>query len=81
MTQLELVIIVLQNLGGKGRYSDIYSEYERVSGSRLTAGRKAGIRRTIENYSSDSMNYNRRGDYFYSVHGLGEGVWGLRNMK
>lgn len=78
MTQLEMLIESLRNLGGEGHYSDIYSEYEKVSGITLTPGRKAGIRKTIEDHSSDSLNYKGREDCFYSVYGLGEGTWGLR---
>ena len=73
MTQLEIVIESIRNLGGKAHYSDIYPEFEAISGTKLTPGRKAGIRKTIEDHSSDSMNFKNRGDYFYSVHGLGEG--------
>lgn len=78
MTQLECIVQVLRNLGGKGSYSEIYTEFERVSGTILTPGRKAGIRKNIEDHSSDSMNYKGRKDLFYSVYGLGNGIWGLR---
>lgn len=78
MTQLEAIIESLRRLGGQGKYSDIYAEYERVLGTTLTIGRKAGIRRAIENHSSDSCNFKHKGDYFFSVHGIGNGTWGLR---
>ena len=81
MTQLEMIITALQNLGGTGNYSEIYTEYHKISQSILTEGVKAGIRKTIEIFSSDSMNYQHRGDYFYSVYGVGKGIWGLRSMK
>lgn len=78
MTQLEMVIMALKNLGGKGVYSEIYAEYEKISNVRLTYGRKAGIRKTIEDHSSDSMNFKGKEDLFYSVNGIGNGIWGLR---
>lgn len=78
MTQLELIVEAIENLGGKGTYSEIYKEFERLSGTILTPGRKAGIRKAIEDHSSDSMNYKGRDDLFYSVYGLGNGTWGLR---
>lgn len=78
MTQLEYIVQALRNLGGKGAYDEIYAEFERVSGIVLTPGRKAGIRKNIEDHSSDSMNYKGREDLFYSVYGLGNGTWGLR---
>lgn len=78
MKQLDAIIYSLQNLGGTGCYSDIYAEYERITCISLTSGRKAGIRKVIEDHSSDSMNYKGKEDIFYSVYGLGKGIWGLR---
>ncbi len=74
MTQLEMVIESLRNIGGKGHYSDIYTAYETISGIKLTLNRKVGIRKTIEDHSSDSMNFKNKGDYCYSVYVLGEGT-------
>lgn len=79
MTVLEVVIQALKNLGGKAKYSDIYSEYEKIVNLPVTDGKKAGIRKCIETHSSDSDVYNGRDDFFYSVEGKGKGVWGLRN--
>ncbi len=78
MTQLEFIIQALKNLGGKASYCDIYIEYENLTGTVLTPSKKAGIRKTIEDHSSDSLNFKDKGDYFYSVHGIGSGTWGLR---
>ena len=78
MTVLENIVQALKNLGGSAYYSDIYKEYERISGVSLTAGRKAGIRKCIEDHSSDSLNFKNKDDIFYSVDGLGSGYWGLR---
>lgn len=78
MTQLEIIVLAIRNLGGKATYSQIYEEFERISGIILTQSRKAGIRKNIEDHSSDSMNYKGKEDLFYSVYGLGNGTWGLR---
>lgn len=78
MKQLDYIVQALHNLGGKASYPEIYAEYERISGVQLTHGLKAGIRKSIEDHSSDSLNYKGREDLFYSVYGLGNGVWGLR---
>ncbi|MEE0920660.1 MAG: hypothetical protein U0L56_11605 [Lachnospiraceae bacterium] len=78
MTQLDYIILALKNLGGKASYSEIYEEYENVTNQTLTAGKKAGIRKNIEDHSSDSMNYKGKQDIFYSVSGIGNGMWGLR---
>lgn len=78
MTQLEALVQAITNLGGKATYSQIYEEYEEITGKVLTPGQKAGIRKNIEDHSSDSMNYKGKEDLFYSVDGIGNGTWGLR---
>ena len=78
MTQLEYIVQAIKNLGGKATYSQLYEEYEKISGIILTPGKKAGIRKNIEDHSSDSMNYKGKEDLFYSVDGIGNGTWGLR---
>ena len=78
MTNAELVVRALQNLGGQAPYSEIYREIERITGVSLTDGLMAGIRGAIHQFSSDSNCYNGNEDIFYSVDGIGKGVWGLR---
>ena len=78
MTQLDIIVEALQALGGKGSYPEIYEKFEEISGITLTYGQKAGIRKNIEDHSSDSRNYKNKKDLFYSVFGLGSGIWGLR---
>ena len=55
-TQLETIIPAMRNLGGKANYSELYEEYERICGTVLSPGQKAGIRKCIEDHSSDSLN-------------------------
>ena len=78
MTILETTIQALKNLGGKAAYADIYTEYEKICGHNITDTQKAGIRKAIEINSSDSKAYNGKNNIFYSVDGIGKGVWGLR---
>ena len=77
MTILETTIKTLENLGRKSHYSDIYVEYEKVSGKTISKNQQAGIRACIEKNSSDSDVF-KGNDIFYSVEGKGKGVWGLR---
>src|SRR4051812_11026984 len=60
-------------------YEEIYAEVAARRGS-LPESWQAIIRRTIEQASSDSAAFRPgAADTFYSVHGLGRGVWGLRS--
>ena len=81
MTYVEYIIQALSNLDGKAHYSDLYNEFERISGKRMTTGVKAAIRAEIERNSSDSTQFKGKRDLFYSVNGLGNGTWGLRSYK
>lgn len=65
MTQLDCIIESLKNLGGKGGYSEIYEECEKIRGIKLTPGQKAGIRKNIENHSSDSMIIKKVGKTYF----------------
>lgn len=81
VTVLDNIIQAMKNIGGKGSYFEIYTAYEELTGQILTDGKKAGIRKIIEDYSSDSDNYKGKEDVFYSVAGKGKGVWGLRGYN
>jgi hypothetical protein len=77
MTDLEVIVSILRQHGGQASYSEIYADYEKIREISLTPVKKATIRKTIEMHSSDSANYKGK-DVFYSVEGIGKGVWGLR---
>lgn len=75
MKQIDIIVLALKELGGVANYFDLYKRYEQIAGIRLTDGQKAGIRKNIEIYSSDSEAYAGKKDLFYSVEGKGKGVW------
>jgi hypothetical protein len=87
-TLLEDVIDALKELGGKAHLDDIVRAIEQ-KGNRYMGqvhwGRernfKAAVRSIIYKHSSDSVAYERNGDYFYSVYGIRRGFWGLRPPK
>lgn len=81
MTILECIIQALTNLGGKAHYSDLYDEYERISGKKVDRTMKASIQSVIQRHSSDSTQFSGKRDIFYSVNGIGNGTWGLRSHK
>lgn len=68
----------LTNLGGYAHYTDIYSEIEKLR-TNLSNNYKAVVRRTIQQNSSDSQSWMGKNDLFYSVEGIGKGIWGLRD--
>lgn len=77
-TWLEDIETALANLGGVGRLSQIYDEVRRIREGPHPRAFRGTIRGTIETHSSDSAKFRGR-DIFFSVHGLGAGVWGLRS--
>lgn len=78
-TWTEDVIIGLKNLNGIAPLSDIYSELRKIRPEPHPESLEAIIRRTLESNSSDSDAFNGKSDLFYSVEGIGGGVWGLRS--
>ena len=75
LRQVEVIIKAIQNLGGIASYSQIYDEYGRITGTLMTVGRKAGIRKTIEQNSADSSVFN--GNNIFYTPQKGSGMWGL----
>ncbi len=81
MTILECIIQALTNLGGKAHYSDLYDEFEKISGRKVDRIMKASIHSVVQRHSSDSTQFAGKRDIFYSVNGIGNGTWGLRSHK
>lgn len=77
-TLLEDIVYALESMGGSGRLRDIYDVVEKRRAN-STDSLPAMIRRTIQDHSSDSAGYKHRQDLFFSLEGLGGGVWGLRS--
>ncbi len=77
-TWSEDIEIALTNLGGIATLSDIYDEVKKVREGPYPESFTAIIRGTIEDNSFDSAKF-KGNDLFFSVKGLGLGVWGLRS--
>ncbi|SHN38790.1 HNH endonuclease [Cryptosporangium aurantiacum] len=75
----EDIVSALTNLGGTGTYAEIYGAVAAIR-SDLPASWKDIIRRQIQDRSSDSAGWKKGADLFFSVEGLGRGVWGLRRL-
>jgi hypothetical protein len=74
----DYIVEALEELGGSASYNEIYEKIAEIRRGNLTPQWKASVRQIIESHSSDSHNF-RGIDLFYSVEGIGSGVWGLRN--
>ena len=80
----DLVIKALKELNGHGYLRDIYAECEEIankSNFHLSKNYPASIRALLERFSSDSAVFNGKEDLFFSVDGIGNGHWGLRNYQ
>jgi len=78
-TWIDDIRTALVNLKGSATLEELYAEIERIRPSALSPKWKTTVRRAILDCSSDSDGWKRRDDLFYSVEGLGAGVWGLRS--
>ncbi|MBD1914834.1 MULTISPECIES: HNH endonuclease [Cyanophyceae] len=73
------IVTALSNLGGSASYDAIYAEIDRLRDN-LPQTWKAVVRRRIQDLSSDSAGFKNGDDLFFSVKGLGSGIWGLRSF-
>ncbi len=80
MSWLNDIEQAMSNLGGISPYLDLYREVQRIRTVPLPTSWQAIIRRVIETNSSDSQVFDGKNDIFFSVEGLGNGVWGLRTF-
>lgn len=74
----------LINLGGSAHRKEILEEVKRIRSEPPPKSIIRIIQRTIQDHSSDSEGFNKANlekDLFFSVRGIGEGYWGLRNFK
>ncbi len=69
----------LKKLDGFGSLNQINTEIQKIRGDNLSPDWKAVVRRTIQQHSSDTASWNEKKDLYFSVNGIGKGVWGLRN--
>lgn len=71
------IVEAMINLGGSARYKELYDEIYKLRNGRVPQSFEEVVRRTIQTNSSDSKGFQGV-DIFYSVSGLGNGHWGLR---
>jgi predicted HNH restriction endonuclease len=74
------IIKALEQSGGVARLADIYALVKSYR-EHVPPSYQAMIRGNIESASPDSDVWDEKNDIFYSVNGIGGGVWGLRSMQ
>lgn len=75
------IVDSLASLGGLSHYSELYDKISEKRKKNLPPSWKSIIRRNVQYHSSDSNAFRGKADLFYSVEGIGSGVWGLRNYE
>ncbi|MBC9032991.1 HNH endonuclease [Sphingomonas sp. JC676] len=80
LSRFETVAAALRSLGGQARPVEIAQEVRRLFPGPHTDNLLQSVRARIQECSSDSHHWKKKRDLFYSVHGIGGGVWGLRDM-
>lgn len=78
-TWVEDITAAFNNLSGIASLSSIYAEVKKIRPLPHPNAIEATIRGAIERNSSDSKAHGGGRDLFFSVHGLGAGIWGLRS--
>ena len=85
VTYLSEITEALKSLGGKGHLNDIcrvMKERGKLQSILTNPAWTNAASREIQSHSTDAQSYvEGNDDLFYSVEGIGSGVWGLRNYQ
>jgi hypothetical protein len=81
MALVDRIVQAFAALGGIASYAELYKYLEENSPAPLPKHWKDSVRGRIEENSSDSRAFKGKQDLFYAVHGLGNGVWGLKTLQ
>lgn len=78
--RIETIVTALRSLGGRARPAQIAAEIRRLFPGPHPRTLLNSVRGRLQECSSDSTLFLGKRDLFYSVHGIGGGIWGLREM-
>lgn len=85
VTYLSEITEALKSLGGKGNLNDIcrvMKERGKLQSILTNTAWTNAVSREIQSHSTDAQSYvEGNDDLFYSVEGIGSGVWGLRDYQ
>lgn len=66
----------LEHFGGKAHRKDLFNYIEDTTTKTITKEFIRTLQKKLERFSADSSNYGGT-NIFYSVDGIGSGIWGL----
>lgn len=78
-TWKEEIVEVLKDLGGEAHLKEI-CEQIKIRGNKSNSTIKQTVSDNIQRFSSDSTRFQGKEDLFYSVEGIGSGIWGLNHF-
>ena len=80
MAWVDDIVKALKNRDGIAHRSDLIEDLKEIRPKPLPDSFVQSFQASIQRYSSDSESFTGKeeDDYFYSVDGIGSGVWGLR---
>lgn len=84
ITYLSEIILSIQKLNGMGSLKEINNlikKRDMLPAIHSNPNWKDNVRATIQRHCSATKSYNGGNDLFYSVYGLGEGYWGLKETQ
>ncbi|MDO4197081.1 MAG: hypothetical protein Q4D33_13155, partial [Prevotellaceae bacterium] len=85
VTYLSEITEALKSLGGRGHLNDIYrvmKERGKLQSILTNPAWERQVSHELQVHSTDTQSYvEGNDDLFYSVEGIGSGVWGLRNYQ
>ncbi len=84
ITYLSEIVLSLQELNGMGSLKEINHSIEKrnlLPAIHSNPNWKDNVRATIQRHCSDTKSFSGGENLFYSVYGLGEGYWGLRDIS
>lgn len=85
--RLESIVDAFKKIGGEGKLKDIFDIIKNDSRFKFhrfnsDSSAEGTIRLIIQEHSSDSQTYKKTNeDLFYSIDGIGMGMWGLRKRE
>ena len=70
----------LKHFGGKAHRAKLFDYIQKTTSKNITKNYEKTLQKELERLSKDSANYSGK-SVFYSVDGIGSGVWGLCDFE